>query len=55
MSLTVVRNSAGNTVRALNLPAIGKVLRYAPSKPARTSAAKEREIAQLIPVTTEGK
>ena len=51
MSLTVVRNSAGNTVSALNLPGIGKVLHYVPSKPVRTPAAKEREIAQLIPIT----
>ena len=54
MSMTVVRNRAGYSVCDLNLPGIGKVLHYAPSKPARTSAAKEREIAQLIPVRTEG-
>jgi hypothetical protein len=52
MSLTVVRNGAGYSICDLNLPGIGKVLHYAPTKPARNSAAQEREIAQLtIPVT----
>ncbi|HEV2201755.1 MAG TPA: hypothetical protein VGR73_18195 [Bryobacteraceae bacterium] len=52
MSMTVVRNRAGYSVCDLNLPAIGKVLHYAPAKPRRNSAASEREIAQLtIPVT----
>jgi hypothetical protein len=55
MSLTVVRNRAGNTVRALNLPPIGKILHYAPNKPARSSAAGEREIAQLITVRAAGR
>lgn len=52
-SMTVVQNSAGNTVRELSLPGIGKTLRYAPNKPGR--AAEERLSAQLIPVTTAGK
>jgi hypothetical protein len=52
MSLTVVQNRAGYSVCDLNLPGIGKVLHYAPAKPARNSAAGEREIAQrIIPVT----
>jgi hypothetical protein len=50
--LTVERTSAGNTVRELSLPSIGKVLHYAPNKPRRNSAAEERQIAQLIPITT---
>jgi len=54
MSLTVVRTSAGNTVRDLNVPQIGKVLHYAPNKPRRNSGAGEREIAQLIPITIMG-
>jgi hypothetical protein len=53
--LTVVQNSAGNTVRELSLPEIGVVLHYPLSKPGRASAAAEREIAQRIPVTTSGK
>ena len=55
MSLTVVRNSAGYSVCDLNLPEIGKVLHYAPTKPARIPATEERKIAQLIPVTIPGK
>lgn len=56
MSLTVVRNRAGYSVRDLNLPGIGKVLHYAPAQPKRDSAARERAIAQLtIPVTATGK
>ena len=52
MSLTVVRNPAGYSVCDLNLPGIGKVLHFAPARPARNSAAREREIAQrIIPVT----
>jgi hypothetical protein len=54
ISLTVVRNSAGNTVRDLNLPEIGVVLHYPPNKAGRGSAVREREIAR-IPVTTGGK
>lgn len=54
-ALTVVRSESGNTVRDLNLPEIGVVLHYAPHKPARSSAAAEREIAQKIPITTSGK
>jgi hypothetical protein len=54
-ALTVVRNSAGNTVRDLRLPEFGVVLHYAPHKPGRASAAAEREIAQMIPITTSGK
>ena len=50
-SLTVVRYGAAYFVSDLNLPGIGKVLHYAPNKSARTSAAGERQIAQLIPVT----
>jgi hypothetical protein len=52
ISLTVIRNSAGNTVRGLSLPEIGVVLHYGP-KP-RRSAAEEREIAR-IPVTASVK
>jgi hypothetical protein len=52
ISLTVIRNSAGNTVRDLSLPEIGVVLHYGP-KPGR-SAAEEREIAKRIPITTSG-
>jgi hypothetical protein len=51
MSLTVVWYGAGYSVRDLNLPGIGKVLHYAPNRSARTSAAAERQIAQLILVT----
>jgi hypothetical protein len=54
-ALTVVRDSTGNTVRDLRLPEIGVVLHYAPHKPGRASAAAEREIAQMIPITTSGK
>ncbi|HEY6291229.1 MAG TPA: hypothetical protein VI455_06645 [Terriglobia bacterium] len=50
-ALTVVRNSAGNTVRDLSLPELGVVLHYAPPKPKSRAAAGEREIAQVIPVT----
>ncbi|HTD43002.1 MAG TPA: hypothetical protein VK687_02430 [Bryobacteraceae bacterium] len=50
-SLTVVRYGAAYFVSDLNLPGIGKVLHYAPNRSARTSAAAERQIAQLIPVT----
>jgi hypothetical protein len=46
ISLTVLRNSSGNTVRDLNLPQIGMVFHYAP-KPGHASAAEEREIAQI--------
>jgi len=52
-SLTVVRTRSGNTVTALSMPSIGRVLNYAPSKPKRSSSEKERAIAQLtIPITT---
>jgi hypothetical protein len=54
-SMTVVRNGAGYSICDLNLPGIGKVLHYAPTKPARNSAAREREVARLnIPVTATG-
>jgi hypothetical protein len=53
--LTVVQNSAGNTVRELSLPDIGVVLHYPAPKPGRASAAAEREIAQVVPVSTSGK
>jgi hypothetical protein len=53
ISLTVLRNRSGNTVRDLNLPQIGMVFHYAP-KPEHASAAEEREIAQ-IPITSAGK
>ena len=50
--LMVERTSTGNTVRELSMPSIGKVLHYAPNKARRNSAAEERQIAQLIPITT---
>jgi hypothetical protein len=49
MSLTVIRNSDGYTVRDLNVPEIGKVLHYLPNSK-QGSADREREIAQ-IPIT----
>ncbi|MGH9405358.1 MAG: hypothetical protein ACRD3D_05910 [Terriglobia bacterium] len=53
--LTVVRNSAGTTVRDLSLPAIGEVLHYAPHNPRRSAAAAEQEAALRFPVTAAGK
>lgn len=53
ISLTVLRNRSGNTVRDLNLPQLGVVLHYAP-KSGSASAAEEREIAQ-IPITRAGR
>lgn len=53
--LRVVRTAQGNVVRDLSLPEIGKVLHYAPHKPGRSSAAAEREIAQVVPIAIEGK
>jgi len=49
--LTLVRG----TVRALNLPAMGMVLYYAPQHPKHLTAPEEREIAQIVPVAAPGK
>jgi hypothetical protein len=51
-ALTVVSDSAGNTVRDLSLPEIGMVFHYAPHKSRQASAAAEREISQTLPVTS---
>jgi len=50
-TLTVVRG----TVRTLNLPEIGMVLRYAPQHLKHLTAPEEREIAQIVPVAVTGK
>ena len=50
-SLTVVRTRSGNSVTALSMPSIGRVLTYAPHQPKRSPAEKERAVAQLIPIT----
>ncbi len=54
-ALTVTRNRAGNTVRAMSLPQIGVVLYFASHNPKHRTASDERETAQLIPVTPVGK
>ena len=53
--LTVIRNSAGNTVRDLRLPELGMILHYAPHQAKPKGAAGEREIAEVLPVVLEGK
>ncbi|MFZ0964510.1 MAG: hypothetical protein WAO35_26905 [Terriglobia bacterium] len=50
-ALTVVRG----TVRALSLPEIGIILQYAPQRPKHLTAAEEREISQVVPITASGK
>jgi len=54
-ALTIVQKRYGNTVRDLTLLEIGVALHYAPHKPARGSAAVEREIAQVVSVAEKGK
>jgi hypothetical protein len=54
-ALTIVQTRDGNRVRDLRLPEIGVVLHYAPHKPGKASAAAEREIAQVVPITVPGK
>jgi len=43
------------TVRALNLPSLGMVFEYAPQHHKYLTAPEEREIAQIVPVATNGK
>jgi hypothetical protein len=54
VALSVVRNSAGNFVSDLSLPAIGQVLHYATPKAGRRQAGGEQQIARG-PVTAAGK
>jgi hypothetical protein len=53
-SLTLVKSSAGNFVRDLNIPEIGQVFHYATPKAGRGSTVGEQEIAR-IPVVTASK
>jgi len=54
--LIVVRNSAGCFVSELRLREIGLVLQYSPRQPGRQGrAAREREIAQMVPVSVSGR
>jgi hypothetical protein len=49
--LTIVRGS----MRTLSLPSIGVVLQYAPYHFKHLTAPEEREIAQIVPVTSTAK
>jgi len=44
-----------NTVRSLNLPAIGVFLEYAPRHAKHLTAPEEREMARIVPVTATDK
>jgi len=50
-ALVIYSGKSGNTVREIRLPDIGVTLHYAPQKPKHGTAAEEREVAQLIPIT----
>ena len=50
-ALVIESGKSGSTVREIRLPDIGVVLYYAPHTPKRGSAAEEREVAQMIPIT----
>ena len=50
-ALVIKSGKSGSTVREIRLPDIGVVLYYAPHTPKRGSAAEEREVAQMIPIT----
>ena len=50
-ALVINSGQSGSTVREIRLPDIGVVLYYAPHTPKHGSAAEEREVAQMIPIT----
>ncbi|MGO9617135.1 MAG: hypothetical protein ACLP6W_12110, partial [Bryobacteraceae bacterium] len=50
-ALVIDKGKGGCTVREIRLPDIGAVLYYAPVKPKHGTAAEEREVAQLIPIS----
>jgi hypothetical protein len=50
-ALVIEKGRGGCTVREIRLPDGGVVLNYAPYKPKHGTAAEERQVAQLIPIT----
>jgi hypothetical protein len=49
-ALVIYSGKSGSTVREIRLPDIGVAFYYAPHTPKRGTAAKEREVARLIPI-----
>jgi hypothetical protein len=49
--LVINCGKGGNAVREIRLPDIDVVLYYAPNTPKHGTAAEEREVAQLLPIT----
>lgn len=52
--LIVDRTAAGCTIRELHLPKLGIVLYYGERKTRGTSAARESEVAQVVPLKVAG-
>jgi len=50
--LVIENGKSGSTVREIRLPDSGVALYYGPHRPKHGTAAEEREVAQLIPITT---
>ena len=49
--LVIDKGATGRTVREMRLPDIGVVFYFAPHKAKHGTAAEEREVAQLIPIS----